>query len=257
MIINSVKDKLIHTGIDVLIICREIVEQRELTNCLNEFDVSFKVVTSENAALLNLTSSTFKLVMADVAVLESSGFKLLHQIREDLQLRVPVVAILPHHAENLLAKCFNAGINGCFTMPISKIEVVGILTQFLPKETYLVKKNRRETEFDMIDLTYLKEVSMGDAGFEQEMATKFIAIISDDLAALKQALLTHNYPQLKRVAHQMLSTISVMGLGAKISNSLRSIEFDDLSEEQLKQQVQLVTAICTKAKEEALVYLNP
>jgi HPt (histidine-containing phosphotransfer) domain-containing protein len=109
----------------------------------------------------------------------------------------------------------------------------------------------------MIDLIYLKEVSMGDAGFEQEMATKFIAIISDDLAALKQALLAHNYPQLKRVAHQMLTTMSVMGLGTKISANLRAIEFDDLSEEQLKQQVQLVTAICTKAKEEALVYLNP
>ncbi|WP_175633943.1 response regulator [Pedobacter ghigonis] len=256
MTANRDKDKMTHTSIDVLIICREVAGQKELTNCLSEFDVSFKVVTSENTALLNLNDCIFKLVMADVEILESGEFNLLHKIRQNLLLNIPVVAILPHHAEALQAKCFNAGISGCFTRPISKIEVMGILTQFLSKETDLINGDRRKTEFEMIDLTYLKEVSMGDAGFEQEMATKFIAIIADDLKALKEALAASNYKQLRRVAHQMLTTISVMGLGSKISSNLRSIEFDDLSEEQLSQQVQFVSAICTKAKEEVLTFLK-
>ncbi|RQO73725.1 hypothetical protein DBR40_13005 [Pedobacter sp. KBW01] len=249
---NREKDMGLNTWVDVLVLQDVSADQKHLLNCLNEYDVSFKVSSNAAEALQDLADTSFKLILVDVYILENSGFTLLPQLPAD----IPVVAIIPYDAEVLQSKCFDAGVSGYFTKPISKIEVVGILTQFLHNETLQHQTNGHESGYEAIDLTYLKEVSMGDADYEQEMTVKFIEIISTDLEKLHSCLAAGRYHELKSVAHKMLSTIYVMGLGSKVSTHLHAIEFDDLSKEQLLQQVQLVATICTKAKEEALAFLN-
>lgn len=252
----SEKDKGLNATIDVLLLQEASADQRQLLDCLKEYEVSFKVSTNEAEALLNLAENAFRLIMVDFSLLKGSGFNLVHKIYAQLDLNIPVVAIIPHHAEALQSQCFDAGVSGCFTQPISKIEVVGILTQFLQTETLPHQKNQNEAGYEAIDLTYLKEVSMGDVDYEQEMTAKFIEIISADLEALDFYLAAGRLDELKSVAHKMLSTIYVMGLGSKVSTHLHSIEFDHLSKAQLVHQVQLVATICNKAKEEAQAFLT-
>jgi len=151
-----------HSRIDVLVLQEASADQRDLLNCFKEYDVSFKVSTNDAEVLQNLTESPFKLIMIDLALLENSGFSLVHKIYAHIDLNIPVVAIIPHHAEALQSQCFEAGVSGCFTSPISKIEVVGILTQFLYDETLPQQTKSNEAGYEAIDLTYLKEVSMGD-----------------------------------------------------------------------------------------------
>jgi len=253
---RSKKTQVQHAAIDVLVLQEASADQRDLLNCLKEYDVSFKVSTNAAEALQNLAESAFKLIMIDLALLENSGFSLVHKIYAQLDLNIPVVAIIPHHAEALQSQCFEAGVSGCFTRPISKIEVVGILTQFLHDETLPQQTKANEAGYEAIDLTYLKEVSMGDVDYEQEMTAKFIEIISADLEALDFYLAAGRLDELKSVAHKMLSTIYVMGMGAKVSTHLHAIEFDHLSKAQLLHQVQLVATICNKAKEEAQTFLT-
>ncbi|SDD90845.1 response regulator [Pedobacter soli] len=253
---SSATKKASNPGADVLVLQPQNAEQQQLLSCLKENDVSFKVVQNETEAFQILEQTAFKLIIVDLAVLENSEFSLVHKIRAQKSSDIPVVAIIPQNAEALQSRCFEAGVTGCFTKPISKIEVMGILTQFLQNETFTQQTVDNESGYETIDLTYLKEVSMGDVDYEREMTAKFIEIISTDLEALDFYLVANRYNELKAVAHKMLSTIYVMGLGSKVSTHLHAIEFDHLSKAQLVQQVQLVATICKKAKEEAQAFLN-
>lgn len=256
MAMSSEKDKAEHAIIDILVLQEVSADQKQLLDCLKEYEVSFEVSSNETEALQKLTQSAFKLMIIDFILLENSGFSLVHKIYAQLDLNIPVVAVIPQHAETLQSQCFDAGVSGCFTRPISKIEVVGILTQFLQTETLPHQINEKAAEYEAIDLTYLKEVSMGDVNYEREMTAKFIEIISADLEALDCYLAAGRLDELKGVAHKMLSTIYVMGLGSKVSTHLHAIEFDHLSKAQLVHQVQLVATICNKAKEEAQAFLT-
>jgi CheY-like chemotaxis protein len=246
----------LNTIIDVLIVDGSAIDQKMLSSYLKEYDVSFDVAQNKDEAIKKLKDFTFKLILVDVESPEIEGYKLVQMLSTDLDLATPVVAIITHDVDEVKTKCFDIGVNGCFTKPISKIEVVGVLTQF----DILSVKNIQHTidveEYRAIDLSYLKEVSMGDTDYEREITSKFIEVISSEMAQLDDCLENERFDELKLVVHKMLSTIYVMGLGPKLSAHLQAIEYDDLSRVQLEHRIELIKIICAKAKEEAQVFLQ-
>jgi CheY-like chemotaxis protein len=245
----------LNTIIDVLIVDGSAIDQKLLSSYLKEYDVSFDIAINKIEAIKKLKDFTFKLILVDVETPEIEGYRLVQMIRTDLDLAIPIVGIITHDVEEVKTKCFGIGIAGCFTKPISKIEVVGVLTQF----DILSIKNIQHTidveKYRAIDLSYLKEVSMGDTDYEREITSKFIEVISNEIAQLDDCLENERFDELKSVAHKMLSTIYVMGLGPKLSAHLQAIEYDDLSRVQLEHRIELIKIICAKAKEEAQVFL--
>ena len=118
----------LNTLIDVLIIDNGNVDQKILSIYLKEYDVSFEIVEDKEVALKKLNDLKFKMVLIDVDNAELEAYNLVKIIRKNLN--IPIVAIVMDDLEEAKTKCFRAGINGCFTKPISKIELVGVLTQF-------------------------------------------------------------------------------------------------------------------------------
>ncbi len=241
------------TAIDVLIVDDNPVDQKLLSAYLKAYDVSFDIAENAGAAFKKLHDFTFKLILVDVNSTEMDGYQLVETIRGDLD--IPIVAIIGDDVEEVKAKCFAIRMNGCFTKPISKIELVGVLTQF-DVLTVNTSRNTGVERFKVIDLSYLKEVSMGDTDYEREVTSKFIEVISAELMLLTDCLDNERFDELKNVTHKMRSTIYIMGLGAKLSAHLQAIEDDDLSKAQLAHRIELIKIICTKAKEEAQEFLE-
>ncbi|WP_293311436.1 response regulator [Pedobacter sp. UBA5917] len=241
--------------IDVLIINDVALDQELLSAYLNEYDVSFCVAASKDGAFKKLGDFTFKLILIDAAFTLSQGYNMVEKIRADLQLTIPIVAITTENVDLTKTECFSTGINGYFTKPISKIELVGVLTQFLPGEA-LSTNGVGSFVPQTIDLSYLKEISMGDVGYELEMAEKFVEMISDEMIQLMDCLERGNVELLKRLVHKMRSTIYLMGLGPKLITTIEAIEYENLSAKQLKFQVDVIITVCEKAKEEVLVFLD-
>jgi CheY-like chemotaxis protein len=246
-------DQGLRTVIDVLIVDDHVIDQKLLSAYFKAYDVSFDIAENSEVAKKKLSDFTFRLVLVDVDSAEVDGYKLVETIRGDLD--IPIVAIIMDDVEEAKAKCFSLGMNGCFTKPISKIELVGVLTQF-DILSINVQQGIDTEKFKVIDLSYLKEVSMGDTDYEHEIASKFIEVISAELVQLDDCLGNERFDDLKNVTHKMRSTIYIMGLGPKLSAHLQAIEDDDLSKVQLEHRIELIKIICTKAKEEAQVFLE-
>ena len=252
-------DQKLKAAVDVLIVDDHKIDQQLLSNYLKEYDLSFKVAENGVEALKLLNEITFKLVLLDIEMPVMDGYQMAELLRTELHLTIPIVAITVHTLEAVKAKCFEVGMEACFTKPISKIELVGVLTHFLPQEllsTKHIEYNETADNYEVIDLSYLREVSMGDAAYEREVTEKFIEMVVQEIDELNNALSQEGIAELKRTAHKMLSTIYVMGLGAKLGGHLKAIEYDDLSLEQLKSRVGVISLICVKAKDEAQAFLD-
>lgn len=256
---NKTNDKELNGIVDVLIVDDQVMDQKLLSDYLKEYDISFKVAGDTNEAIKALTDHTFMLVLIAAELLENDSYQIVDKIREYSPSDVSIVAIIEEDLDELKIKYFSAGLDGCFTKPISRIELVGVLTHFLSNEVLSTKNIQIKPAVDgykAIDLGYLKEVSMGDTAYEREITEKFIEIVSEEINELNNCLTAGDYEKLKRVAHKMLSTIYVMGLGPKVSAHLQAIEDDDLTADQYRYRVELVAMICEKAKEEAQVFLE-
>eukprot|EP01012_Entosiphon_sulcatum_P066960 TRINITY_DN96411_c0_g1_i1.p2 TRINITY_DN96411_c0_g1~~TRINITY_DN96411_c0_g1_i1.p2 ORF type:complete len:255 (+),score=24.06 TRINITY_DN96411_c0_g1_i1:165-929(+) len=240
---------------DVLIINDGTSDQEMLLRYLKEYDVSFSVATTKDEAFKKLKDFIFKLILIDIAFTSFEDCGIIQLIKTDLQLNIPVVAIIGDDTEATKKKCFSAGIDACFSRPISKIELVGVLTQFLPNEI-LSTRDIEPITYQTIDLSYLNELSMGDKGYELEMAEKFVEIISDEIVLLMDYLERGDVEALKRVVHKMRSTIYLMGLRPKIITAIEAIEYDNLSTNQLKVYVDTIISVCERAKEEVHVFLE-
>lgn len=239
--------------IDILIVEDNLVDQKLLSGYLQEYDINFSLASDGFEAQYLLTQQTYQLILLDLSLPKMNGYQLTTLIRQKLKIETPIVAITAYEFDEVKDQCFSLGMNGCFAKPVGRVELMGILTQFLLAERL---QSAAEELYEWIDLTYLQEISLGDQNFEIEIAQKFIETIEIDCQELKASFLNKNYKQLKAVAHRMLSTIYVMGLKPHLEETLRSIETDAINEEETAEMLSHVFTICQIAVAETKQFIS-
>lgn len=136
---NKASDNELNNIVDVLIVEDQPMDQKRLSDYLKEYDVSFMVTGDNNEAIKTLAHHTFMLVLIAAELLENNSYKIVEKIRAYSSSDVSIVAIIEEDLDELKTQCFNAGLDGYFTKPISRIELVGVLTHFLPNEVLSTK----------------------------------------------------------------------------------------------------------------------
>nr|WP_199157901.1 hypothetical protein [Pedobacter sp. ASV2] len=110
-------------------------------------------------------------------------------------------------------------------------------------------------EFSVINLDYLKELSMGDTNFQKELAKQFIELSILESEQLNQYFKTADYAKIQPVAHSMLSTIYIMGLGNKLETHLQALKDYSVPKE-LKAHIETINEVCKQARVEAEAFIQ-
>lgn len=257
---EKLKDHAQNNSVDVLLVEDNSINQKLFSYYFNEYDVSYDVVNDGFEAIDILRKKKYKLILLDIELPKKDGYHTAQEIREVLNIDTPIVAITAHDINDVKEQCFETGMNACFSKPVSKVELVGVLAQFLPQEIFAnsIKKKadiKKEKDYQTIDFDYLKQVSMGDKVFEKKLTEQFCEKISENLNMLDECLINEDVAELKFVAHQMHSTIFIMGLRSKLESHLDAIERNTLNYEQLKARIGIISLVCKKAREEARQFL--
>lgn len=125
--------------IDVLIVEEILLDQKLLARYLTEYDITYIIAFDLPSATKAFKFNQFSLVLLGIELFEMKGFELAEKLRNELKTNVPIVAITAHKIDEVKEKCFDVGMNACFSKPIAKVDLVGILTQFLPHDTLTTK----------------------------------------------------------------------------------------------------------------------
>ena len=79
----------------------------------------------------------------------------------------------------------------------------------------------------VIDLGYLKELSGGDREYELEMIGQFLQNLPEELGQLEAALAKGDRVRMSKVAHNMKTTVSIVGLGDRLFPLLDQLEYPE------------------------------
>jgi len=198
----------------------------------------------------------------DIQMPQMDGYAATMKIRNELKSEIPIIAMTAHAMAGEREKCLSYGMNEYIPKPIRENELFEIINSIL--KTNRGKAERENDNFSgaigkVLDLGYLKELSGGKAVFEVNMIEQFLQQVPGELEALQDAFNKKNYRGVARIAHNMKTSVSFMGLTEKLDHYLDYIEINASDREKniyTLEKIMTVNKICQQAIREAKEYLE-
>ncbi len=185
------------------------------------------------------------------------GYTATAQIRHTLELTTPIIAMTAHALAGEREKCLSAGMNEYISKPIQDEELYRMIVRFTGRQQteVPVKKvlyQHPPALYRHIDLGYMREVSNGNTEYEKTVTEQFLEMIPEDLKSLELAWKRKDFIMIRVLAHNMKTSVSVMGLTEKLQLHLDILEQQDNTDESiLLTHIKAVQHICIPALKEA------
>jgi signal transduction histidine kinase/DNA-binding response OmpR family regulator len=241
-----------HQDIRVLVVEDNEMNQRLLRHLLTGWKLSFEMVRDGMEALERLRSGTFDLVLMDVQMPGMDGYTATREIRTQLKLQTPVLAMTAHAFPGEREKCLSYGMNEYIAKPINQEELFGLIARLTG-----MNDGRRHVEtggireapaaYQVIDLQYMRGISDGNKEYEKTVTEQFMEVIPIDLEALELALRNTDLVSLRHTAHAMRTDVAIMGLLEKLRPYLDVLEYEPFEEMTFQRAIVAVKTICEHA----------
>ena len=240
----------------ILVVEDNEINQSLIRHLFNDWQLEFHLASNGKKALDKLREKKYDLILMDIQMPEMDGYTATQKIRTELKLDTPIIAMTAHALSGEREKCLSYGMDEYISKPIEYEQLYKLIARFTQKNK-LVSLQKTASDksgngsYQYINLQYMKEVSMGNAEYEKTVTEQFIETIPGDLQSLENAWKEKDIPHLQQLAHNLRTTVSVMGLNESLQPYLDNLEYEKLGEEIFQQNYLPVKSICEGSVQEA------
>jgi CheY-like chemotaxis protein len=219
------KDKT-NTPLRVLVVDDNAINQSLMKHLLLQWNINFDIVSNGLEAVEQLVNQTYDLILMDIQMPKMDGYAATQQIREVLKLDIPIIAMTAHALAGEREKCLSRGMNEYISKPIKEEELFKLIANFGLQKTESSKITTETTPvtFQYIDLSYMQSISGGNKSFEQTVTKQFIDNIPPHLEQLSTAYENQDFTTVKLRAHDLKSSVAIMGLLPILEEKLTALE---------------------------------
>lgn len=238
----------------ILVVEDNAINQGLMVHILTNWNLKCIVASNGVQAVEYLNKEKFDLIFMDIQMPLMDGYATTREIRENLKLNTPIVAMTAHVLESDREKCIKSGMNDHISKPIREKDVLRVLSILF--DTNPQRKNGGLLEpigaFKTIDLTYMHDISSGDQAYEKLITEQFLSLVPVDLERLKSSFESGQYYEVKKLAHSLKSSVSIMGL-ENVMLKLDILENGQLAEKEVARIINDIEQICKHAQSEARI----
>ena len=214
----------------LLVVDDNEMNQSLMKHLLKSWEFDHDIAGNATDAIDLLKNKTYDMVLMDIQMPGMDGYEATQYIRTVLNLKVPIVAMTAHALAGEREKCLSYGMNEYLSKPIVEQQLYNFILKFTTAEkpalaTKLVENST--TGFEYIELTYIKDISRGNTVFEKKASSQFLSLLPRSLEQLEAALATDDLKTVKSIAHDLKTTVSIMGLTQRLETILETLEFSD------------------------------
>ncbi|NII25447.1 response regulator [Pseudoflavitalea sp. X16] len=242
--------------IRILVVEDNEINQQLMKHLLSYWKLSFDLAGNGKEAITKLQDQHYDLILMDIQMPGMDGYTATAQIRHTLHLNTPVIAMTAHALAGEREKCLSAGMNEYISKPIQEEELYRLISKLTGHQQLAVPLQKPVYQptpgnYRHIDLGYMQEVSNGNKEYEKTVTEQFLEMIPEDLKSLELAWRRKDFIMIRVLAHNMKTSVSVMGLTEKLQPYLDMLEQIDTDEEALWNNITAVQHICIPALKEA------
>lgn len=225
----TVFENIIDKNIKLLVVDDNEANQSLMGHLLNSWDFNHDIAGNAYEAIELLKTKTYDMVLMDIQMPGMDGYEATRFIRENLKLKVPVIAMTAHALAGEREKCLSYGMSEYLSKPIVEQHLYNFIIKFASVKPVSIQTELADTEsvYRQIDLGYLKSISKGNTAYEKKASSQFLSLLPKSLDKLDKALHNKDVGTIKAVAHDLKTTVSIMGLTQKLESILTTLESSD------------------------------
>ncbi len=214
-------------------------------------------------ALEMLKENDYDLILMDVRMPIMDGFEATKFIRANFhppKSTTPIIALTANAIKGDDEKCFEAGMNDYISKPFHPNTLKNMLISNMDLEGFTHKVNpskSMQSPNQVIDLTYLTDMSDNDQNFITDMIRSFIHQSPKDLQQIREHFDHKAFDEVANVIHKMKPSITFMGIH-ELKDMILEMEENAKKNNvsMLKEQLDMFEFVCQKAVVELEEKLN-
>jgi CheY-like chemotaxis protein len=249
----------VFSNVSILVAEDNEMNQSLIRHLFKNWNISFDMASNGSEAITMLRQKEYNLILMDIQMPVMDGYTATQEIRNTLGITTPIIAMTAHAFAGEREKCLSYGMNDYISKPIREEQLLQQIVHFAGSSPAAKKSatigSGFNTSYQFIDLHYMKEISGGNKQYEKTVTEQFIEMVPDAIEAIQKAWQENNLPLLRSTAHNLKTTISVMGLHDKLGTTLDALEHNNLTATTFEQHFAVLTAACTGAIAEAKAFL--
>ncbi|MBO9200810.1 MULTISPECIES: ATP-binding protein [Niastella] len=243
----------VHPNFHILITEDNEANQSLLSHIFKNWNIQFDIANNGLEAIEKLKANEYNMVLMDIQMPVMDGYTAARKIRNELKAPIPIVAMTAHALPGEKEKCLSYGMNDYITKPVKQDQLRALINRFTSSVQPIVngeaaRSGVETNHYQYIQLGYLEDVSAGNKSYEKEVTQKFLQAVPVALQQLEQAFGEGNSEAMKRIAHNLKTTISVMGLNDILNPLLDEVE---AGTSDLRNTINKITYTCDHAMIEA------
>jgi signal transduction histidine kinase/CheY-like chemotaxis protein len=242
--------------IEILAVEDNEVNKLLIRHLFKNWKVKYDLADNGKQAIEKLKNRNYSIILMDIQMPEMDGYTTAREIRVKLGSKIPIIAMTAHALPGEREKCLDYGMNDYISKPIHEMQLYELIVRYAGitpnTESYVGSSGLVAAKvYEQIDLDYMKEVSRGNIQFEKAVTAEFLVTIPRELDSIRKSWTSTDTGQVKKLAHNMKTSISVMGLTEKLQPFLDKLEYEDLNDDSFSRSFDILGSICEKALEEA------
>jgi signal transduction histidine kinase/DNA-binding response OmpR family regulator len=242
----------------ILVVEDNEFNQNLLKHIFKNWKVDFDMANNGQEAIDKLKAKSYSLILMDMQMPIMDGYTASVQIRNVLKMDTPIIAMTAHALAGEREKCLSHGMNDYIAKPIREKDLYDLVSKFVKvhKPKFVENNIEKINAYKYINLQYMKEISAGNKVYEKTVTEQFIIAIPVELEKLNNAISNKDSMGFKQLAHNMKTTVSIMGLTSLLQPYLDFFEYESSFDTILEDKCVAFKNICNAALVEANEFLQ-
>lgn len=233
----TVKEDERNEQLKILIVDDNEMNRDLLGFILKEHNYSFEKAENGLVALKMLKQNSYDFIIMDVQMPQLNGIETTRKIRAELKIQTPVIGLSAFSQPEEQQASIHAGMNAYLTKPIDDVKLFELLDYYkdwnaLPTPSQL----------KLVNIEYLERITGGSREYVEEVLLKAVDMLPNEVKKLQDSFAAEDAEQVKEVAHNMKTTLSILGVKEIVSNKVRQIEKADISQPEGKEEIGILVA---------------
>jgi PAS domain S-box-containing protein len=252
-------------NIKVLVVEDIALNQLLMKTLLDDFGFERDIAENGKIAIEKLQQKSYDIILMDLQMPEMNGFEATEYIRNQMNSKIPIIALTADVTTVDLSKCKEVGMNDYIAKPVDEkllySKIVGLVKKPALKKPEENDWNENEPgkRIKCIDLDSLTRRTKSNPALMMEMISLYLEQTPPLISIMKKSLLEKDWQSLYSAVHKMIPSFSIMGISIDFENMAKRVQdyaSAQLQEDGIHDLVLQIADICDRACEELEVEFN-
>lgn len=225
-------DKNLLKGKKILLVEDNTFNQYIAKSIIEKWNVAVDVVDNGKMAVNYLQKKKVDLILMDKQMPVMDGLAASRIIRNELKLKIPIIALTANVVKGVVQSCLNAGMNDYIAKPFEPAELFDKIVKNLDlnptesnKDTLSIPEQPKTQKlYDLSKLTYMLE---GNKKQIKLMLHKFIETTPEYILELKESYEKEDLERFTMILHKVKSSVNLLA-NSVINTQIKNL-YNDLS----------------------------